>query len=333
MRAFLTGGTGLIGSHVAEQLRQRDDRVVALVRETGDTTHLQSLGCDVVTGNLADPVTDQARRMEGADLVVHAAAMVFVRGARAEFLRANVGGTEAMLAAAALACPRVIHLSSVAVYSGLGASDGLTEDRWLEADPARQRPYAASKHLSEQAAWRAHEHGHIRLTTIRPSVVYGERDRAAAPILIRYARLPVIPLLRHGETRFPLVYAANVARGVIAAADRDGSVGRAYNLAMDHPVTVKEIVGLFARELGRRPRFVRLPAGPVAGMADLVEGVTRIVPFLPRTGLRRAVRSLIRDNPYDSSRARIELGWSGLVPHAEGVRRTAAWWRARERQS
>ena len=51
MRTFLTGGTGLIGSHVAEALRARGDDVVALVRETSDTTHLESIGCLLVRGD------------------------------------------------------------------------------------------------------------------------------------------------------------------------------------------------------------------------------------------------------------------------------------------
>jgi nucleoside-diphosphate-sugar epimerase len=259
--------------------------------------------------------------------VIHAAAMVFERGARKAFRRLNVRGTAGVLRAAALAAPRVVHLSSVAVYARVRPNPLLEEERWAESDPAHQGAYAASKTESERVAWRLHEEGGIRLTTVRPAVVYGERDRAAALLMIRFARLPVVPLPGGGRTRLPLVYAGNVARGVLAALDREEAIGRAYNLAQDHPLTGRELVGLLAAGLERRPRVIPLPAPPVRALAAAVYHVTRWTP-LPTTDLRRGVRALTRDNPYDSSRARMELGWTNLVTHEEAVRRTIAWWRA-----
>jgi nucleoside-diphosphate-sugar epimerase len=329
MRVFLTGGTGLIGSHVAARLRDRGDDVVALVRSTSQTSHLVEIGCQPVVGDILDDPGVTAARIRGCDAVVHAAAKVFERGGRGAFARLNVGGTERVLEAAGRAAPRVVHVSSVAVYAGLPADRPLTEDRWTEADPDRQSPYAASKHLSERAAWRWHGAGDVRLTTVRPSVVYGERDRAATPIFVRYARLPVIPLVGGGRTTLPVVYAGNVARAIVAALDRDASIGRAYNLARDVPVTARDLARWLARDLGRRARLVSVPAGPARSAAAAIDMVSRLVPWAGQTDARRAVRSLSRDNPYLSSRARLELGWTGLIPHEEGVRRTMEWWRSR----
>jgi 2-alkyl-3-oxoalkanoate reductase len=336
VRIFLTGGTGLIGSHVAEQLRGRGDEVVALVRPTSRRAHLASLGCELVEGDVLASPDELGALMRGCDAVVHGAAKVFERGGRAEFIRQNVEGTESVLRAAARAAPRVVHLSSVAVYAGLRDAS-LPEDRWTAADPERQAAYperqaayAASKHLSERAAWRLHEAGEIRLTTLRPSVVYGERDRAAAPILFAVSRLPLVPLPGGGRATLPLVYAGNVARGVLAALDRDAAIGRAYNVALDHAVTFRELIGLIADLRGRPARTVSLPAWPLRVKAAAVDGLTRVVPFVPGTDLRRAVRSVTRDNPYDSSRARLELGWTNLITHREGLRRTIDWWLAGE---
>lgn len=325
MRVFLTGGTGLIGSHVAERLRARGDDVVALVRPSSDAGHLESLGCALVVGDVLDPVPDQAGRMRGCDAVVHAAARVFTGGSRATFLRENVDGTERVLEAAGDAAPRVVHLSSVAVYAGLPMDRPLTESRWVEADPDRQPPYPASKHLSERAAWRLHERGAIRLTTLRPSVVYGERDRAATPIMVRYARLPVVPLLGGGRSRLAVVYAGNVAAAVLAALDRPAAIGRAYNVALDQPVTARELVTWIGEALGRPRPTLSVPAILPRALAGLL---ALLGPILPsgRAGLRRAIRSLLAENPYDSSRARLELGWSGHIPHRVGIRRTMAWW-------
>jgi nucleoside-diphosphate-sugar epimerase len=327
VRVFVTGGTGLIGSHVAERLRRRGDEVVAMVRAASDTTHLEAIGCSLVTGEVMNPPETTAGPMRGCDAVVHAAAVVFRSVSRAEYLRVNVEGTERVLRAAGMAAPRVVHVSSVAVYAGLPMETPLTELRWLEADPGRQNAYAASKHLSERAAWRLHDAGSIRLTSVRPSVVYGERDRAATPVLVRWASMPVIPLPGGGRTELPLVYAGNVAAAVVSALDREAAVGRAYNTARDHPITGRELFTRAAEGLGRRPRILPIPVAPLVALGATIEAVTRRLPGVRTRDLLRGVRSLTRDNPYDSSRARLELGWSGLVDHAEGVRRTLEWWR------
>lgn len=330
MRVYLTGGTGLIGSHVAERLRARGDDVVALVRATSDTAHLRGIGCELVAGDLTDDAAVHAPRMRDCAAVIHCAARVFTSGSRETFISENVHGTERVLAAAGESAPRVIHLSSVAVYSGL-PMDGrpLSEERWTAADPDRQNAYAASKHLSERAAWTLHEQGRIRLTTVRPCVVYGERDRAATPLIVRFATLPVVPLLAGGRTWLPLVYAGNVAAGVVAALDRSESAGRAYNLAQDEPVNAREVTAWIAGELGRRRPRLTVPAFIPAALAALLQRLGHVLPAPAPLGVIRAIRSLITDNPYDSSRARRELGWSDHVPHREGMRRTMAWWRGR----
>ena len=330
MRVFLTGGTGLIGSHVAEELRHRGHEVVALVRETSDTAHLESLACALVQGDVMAPPAELAARMRSADAVIHAAAKVFQAGRRDEYIRVNVEGTENVLVAASRAAPRVVHLSSVAVYAGLPMDRPLTEDRWTEADPDRQAAYAASKHLSERTAWRFHDGGAIRLTTIRPCVVYGERDRSATPVIVRFVGRRIVPLIGGGRTTLPLVYAGNVARGVVEALERDGAVGRAYNLARDRPITGRKLVERVAGELDLSPWIVSIPPGLARSGAAVMEAVSRLVPFTSRSDARRAVRSLSVDNPYHSGRARLELGWSGHIAHAEGIRRTMEWWRGRE---
>ncbi|HUE76454.1 MAG TPA: NAD(P)-dependent oxidoreductase, partial [Longimicrobiales bacterium] len=289
MRVYLTGGTGLIGSHVAERLRARGDDVVALVRPTSDTSHLRAIGCDLVHGDARDDVAAQTARMRGCAAVIHCAARVFTGGSRATFLADNVEGTERVLAAASEVAPRVIHLSSVAVYSGL-PMDGrpLTEERWTEADPDRQNAYAASKHLSERAAWAFHQQGRVRLTTLRPCVVYGERDRAATPLIVRYATLPVVPLLAGGRPWLPLVYAGNVAAGVAAALDRPETAGRAYNLARDERVTARELARWIAEELDRRRLRLPIPAVIPAAAATFLRRLAPIAPRLAPGGVIRA---------------------------------------------
>lgn len=329
MRVYVTGGTGLIGSHVAELLRRRGDHVVALVRPKSNTGHLTAIGCTLVRGDVLDDPATLAHGMRGSDAVVHAAALVLERARRRTFEAVNVEGTNRVLRAAQRAgALRVVHVSSVAVYSRKRQpARPFTEEDWRTERVPRNVVYAHTKQRSEELAWGIHDEGAIRLTTVRPCIVYGERDRSATPILARYASMPVIPVLRGGRTRMPVVYAGNVARGILSALDRRESVGRAYNLAQDEPVTLRQLLDGFARGLGRTPRFVNLPESPAAVGARIVDRVTKTVPGIGRTRARRAVRLLTRDNPYDSSRARLELGWANLIPHEAALRWTAEWWK------
>lgn len=332
MRVYVTGGTGLLGSHTVAQLRRRGDVVLALVRSTSDTAFLESVGAELVVGDVLDAQDRLAAGMRGCEVVVHAAALVFARASWKRYVQVNVDGTTNVLGAASQAgVSRVLHVSSVAVYPWTPRREWYREDDWLEPRIPRSLAYAHSKQASEARAWQLHHAGAVRLTTVRPPVVYGERDRAATPILARWATLPRIPVPGSALAPMPLVYAANVARGILAALDRPASIGRAYNLTQDVPVSLQDALAGFARGLGRTPRFLLLPTGPTAALARLVDGLTAAVPGFSRTRARRAIQMVTRGNPYDSARARLELGWTNLTPHDVALQRTAKWWAGRDR--
>ncbi|HUF13223.1 MAG TPA: NAD(P)-dependent oxidoreductase [Longimicrobiales bacterium] len=329
MRVFLTGGTGLVGSHVALLLRAAGHDVRALVRRGSDCAQLDDLGCALVEADLSAEPAALARDMEGCDAVVHAAALVGARASRERYHALNVAGTSAVLAAAASGgVSRAIHVSSVAVYGPI--SGVVTEERWQEQPIHPMAFYAWSKRVAEETAWTYDRRGGMRVTTVRPALIYGERDRHVAPRLDRITRLPVLPLPDGGRWTPPLVYAGNVARGIVAALGRAGAAGRAYNLAQDHRVPLRDIVRAWcAIRCIRVPWMPGVPGGAIEGGARAADAIVRILPGLELPGLTRPARLLRGDNPYDSSRARSELGWTEPVPLEEALRRTAGWLDAR----
>ena len=330
MRVFVTGGTGLVGSHVAEQLRASGHAVRALVRERSDVGHLASIEAELVRGDMSTPIAALSDVMRGCDALVHAAALVGARTTREHYVAQNVEGTRAILSAAAAAgIPRAVHVSSVAVY---GTIDGIIgEARWQEQEIAARAFYAWSKRAAEIEAWRHHADGRLRITTVRPALIYGERDRHVSARLDRLSRLRVLPLVDGGRHVAPLVYAGNVARGIVAALDRPATVGRAYNLAQDNRIALRVFLRIWSAAAGRSaPSIVPVPGGLLESASRTVDYLSARVPGVDLPGLTRPARLLRADNPYDSSRARIELGWNDVTPVETAIERTVAWLQARD---
>ncbi len=323
MRVFLTGGTGLVGSHVAERVRAEGHEVVALVRPGSDARHLRELGCRLAPGDVRDAGGELVTAMSGCTHVVHAAALVYSRGSWGEIEAVNVGGTRAVVRSAAEAGIRVaVHISSVAVYgeARAGVDDATPEEELLPVSSN----YGRSKQQAEGAARLEATAAGLRLTVLRPASVYGERDRLMTPRIARLSRWPVTPILGSGYNTIPAVYAGNVADAVWRALVA-GRGGATWDVALDHPLTQRMLVEGIARGMGRRPRVVAVPAPTVRAAAAMLGWLGVRTPGASDLPLGRVVALALADNPYRSQRIRDELGWSPPHKHEDALPRAGAW--------
>ncbi|MDH3205751.1 MAG: NAD-dependent epimerase/dehydratase family protein [Gemmatimonadota bacterium] len=321
MRVFLTGGTGLLGSHLAHELRSHGHGVVALHRRDADTLFLEETECDLVEGDIRDDAEDLSPLMEGCSHVVHGAALVYAGGAWPRVRAVNVDGTRNVLTAARLAgVQHAVHLSSVAVYGD--AAPPVDETTPIDSDLPPGDLYARSKREAEEVARGIEEKRGFPVTILRPSAVYGERDRLMAPALKRLLRLPLIPLLGPANNALPVVYAGNVA-GAIRLAAEAGRGGTTYDVGFDHPLNQRDLMQWLASGLGLVPRFFTLPAPLVrAGGAVLAQlGVG--TPGAKHLPINRLTQLALGDNPFRSSLIRAELGWDPPHQHEAALERTA----------
>lgn len=325
MRVYITGATGLLGSHTAELLRARGHDVVALHRRTSDTTFLEELGCDLVVGDVRDDPDALVPGMEGCTHLVHGAARVYDGGAWPKIRAVNVEGTRTALEAAARAgIAHAVHLSSVAVYGTVKAE--VDERAPVDTALPPRDLYARSKRESEVEARTVEEERGLRVAVLRPAAVYGERDRLMGPTLADMVRRPVCFLLGPGDNHLPVVYAGNVARAVLCALE-DGRGGATWNVGLDHPVTQRALLKGIADGMERSPAFVPLPAPLVRLGADLLGRLGVSTPGAPHLPLARVARLALDENPYPSRTIRRELGWDPPVPVDEALRRTGRWLR------
>src|SRR5437762_2722474 len=195
MTVLVTGGSGLVGSHVIEALRARGEPVRALVRPASRAV-IERLGAEAVPGDVRDAAVWHAA-VQGVRGLVHAAALLQQRASWQEYEAVNVDGTRRAALAARTAGARLVHISSVAVYGGLAnyrpESERRTEDFPFQPIPEHDF-YARSKRLAETVVREAAEGG-LTAVALRPNVIYGERDRLFTPRVIRVVRRGVMTLL------------------------------------------------------------------------------------------------------------------------------------------
>lgn len=310
-RVFLvTGASGFIGGHVCEALVKTGAKVKAMVRKSSDVRALASAGVELVFADLSDLASLQAA-CEGVDVVIHTAAAVGSFGEWDHFYETGVLGTERLIeAASSRGAKRFVHVSSIAVYGLKGSRTPQDEDTPFEMNPQPWNHYVREKVMSEQILWRAHEEGKIRATSIRPSVVIGARDRNAMPRLLDLLGLPVTALPGRPWFRFPVVCIEDCVDLILRAVDNDASIGRAYNVSGERPITLADFFGLIARHAGLPAPKLYLPTDLMVPAVGLLEEVWK---RLHRPGEPVATRIAIVVSGYDyqidCGRARRELGW------------------------
>jgi nucleoside-diphosphate-sugar epimerase len=330
VKVFVTGGTGLVGRHVIGQLVARGDTVTALARSASAAEVVRRLGATPREGDVTDAAALD-RGAQGADAVVHAAAILLEQRDWETFRAMNVAPVEAIARAAGRTGARLVHISSVAAYGRRTVYDGgpgsVSEEFGLDRPIFAGDHYARSKREAELVLWRVAEETGLRAVALRPCVIYGEGDRAFAPRVARALRIGVAPLVGDGTNVLSVVYAGNVAAAVLGALDGPAVTG-AFNVANDGRLTQRQFVEAFARGLGRRVRFVRVPKGPARAAAQVLETARRIIlPGGNTTTLMTAVHFLGSENPYTSARAAAELGWRPVTGAAEAAERTGRWFR------
>lgn len=329
---LVTGATGLLGSHIVEQLRRRDRPVRALVRAGSDTSWLAGQGVELATGDITDAASLR-EACRGVEVVYHSAARVGDWGPWEDFVRVTIEGTRNVIEAAAEArVRRFIHISSISAY---GHPDGeglvLDESAPLGQNLHRWSYYSRAKIEAERLVWEAHRTGRIRATVIRPSWLYGPRDRATLPRLVRMIRAGKVKLIGDGSNRLNVVYAGNVAEACILAADNDRAIGEAYNCSNDGVLTQREYLNLIAAALGAPPVTRSVPYRAARGVAFVLEVLGHALRLKsPPMITRYAVWLIGRRCFFDCSKARRELGWQPTVGYEEGIRRAVQWYLEQE---
>jgi 2-alkyl-3-oxoalkanoate reductase len=326
-RVLVTGATGLLGSHLAERLSARGDRVRVLVRRGSPTDYLESFDVEVVRGDLTD-ATACAAAVAGVQRIFHCAAKVGDWGRWREFQAGCIDATRTLaLAAASARVERFVHISSTSAYghppdqkTPIEEAAALGQNVWA------LDYYTRSKVECERWLWSMSDAGNLALTVIRPSWLFGERDRTTAPRLIGEFRRGRMMLLGSGDNPLSAVYAGVVADAAILAAHEPSAVGEAFNITSHERITQREFLNLFADALGLPPVTRHVPYHLAFAGGFLLELQDRLFRrSRPPRVTRYGAWLLGRDLEYSTAKARKRLGWQPAVGYRESVERTVQW--------
>jgi dihydroflavonol-4-reductase len=324
MKAFVTGATGFLGSHVARQLLAKGTELRLLVRPTSPTDNIDQLAAERVVGDLRDLASLQ-KGMAGCEVAFHVAAdyRLWAQNGR-ELYDSNVEGTRNILIAARDAgVRRVVYTSSVATM-GFGNNGRFTDERSPVSLDNMIGDYKRSKFMAEQLVIEAGQAGQ-NVVIVNPTTPIGERDIKPTPT----GRIVVDFLKRkfpaYVDTGLNLVDVVDCAEGHWLAMEK-AVPGERYILGGEN-LTLKQILDRLAAITGLPSPKVKLPYAMAyaTGVVDtLVSGT--IMKREPRVTLD-SVRMGRKKMFVTSAKAERELGWSPR-PVDDALRRAVEWFQA-----
>jgi len=316
--ALVTGGTGFIGRPLVAALLTKGYSVRVLARRPVVRWRVEPK-VDHVRADISEPGVLEAA-LTDVDEVYHLAAAT--SGSPEYYQRVTVEGTERLLAAlAARGGGRVVMVSSASVYDAATMTDGAVVDEAfpLERHPQLRGIYARTKTESELKAQPYLAHPTVRLTIVRPGLVYGPSSKN----ILNGAALAVRNqlLITTGTPRklLPLIYIDDLVELLVSIASNDATVGQTYNLAHPSMPTTAEFIETWRRISGDRRPIAKVP---LPAMLPLFRWLDRVAQKLGRSSNYSYTATRLARSPiFSVDKMSRELSFQPRIGFREGLER------------
>jgi nucleoside-diphosphate-sugar epimerase len=264
-----------------------------------------------IRGDMRDP--PKARELcEGAEVLIHAAAALPIRGSRAEIMSVNVDGTAALLSAAREAgVRRIVYISSTAVY-GVPKVHPISEDFALEGVGA----YGESKIACEQLV----RSSPLETVVIRPKTFLGPERLGVFEILFDWIRDGRrIYVLGSGNNRYQLLAVDDLVDAIVRACTGDVA-GEVFNVGATEFGTVRSDLEALIAHAGTNSRLRPIPARP----AEIALRALELAKLSPLGEWHYKTAS--RNSFVDVSKAAALLGWRAAKSNVETLVENYDWY-------
>lgn len=331
MRAFVTGGTGFVGSHLVEALLARGHEVACLARNPAKVAALfDRKKPEIVPGDLTD--AEALRRgCARADLVYHVAGLTAARSS-SELFAVNRDGTRRVLEAAAQAAPSLSRFVYVSSLSAAGPSrPGVPV---TETDPPHPvSDYGRSKLAGEELVRAAT----LPWTIVRPPTVYGPRDVELLR-MFKLAQWSILPVVGDRAQELSFVYAEDLAAALVAVTGAPAQ-GKTYFAC--HPEVCTAATTAFAihravqQVSGARPRRASGPflfpiPAPITRAALWIAGTTaRVAGRATLLSPDKAAEFLAEGWTCSTAALERDTGWRATTDLRTGLEATARWYQTK----
>ena len=253
MKAFITGATGFVGSHLADKLLAKGYEVYCLKRKTSSTKWLDGKDIKYVDGDLfSNEVLEKT--IAEMDYVFHVAGVVKSKD-KAGFFKGNTEATKNLIEITYKVNPKIkkfVHVSSLAAVGPTIGCDTITEESPYQPITT----YGVSKRDAELEVMKYADK--MNVTIVRPPAVFGPRDTEVFVYFQAFSRgLNSVIGLR--EKFLSLVYVEDLVDGIILAAEKEEANGQKYFVCYDDAYNWNQIGQITSKLLGKRALKIKLP--------------------------------------------------------------------------
>jgi UDP-glucose 4-epimerase len=292
MRAFITGGAGFIGSHLADALIARGDSVTILDNmSTGSKKNIAHLEGKVaiIEGDIRDKDLIE-KLVSESDITFHMAAALGVKNIMEHTLESidrNFNGSEIVLHAATKYDKRLIIASTSEIY-GKNPNQPLNEesDRVVGAPQKIRWTYADAKALEEAVAHTLHKTQGLKVTTVRFFNTVGPRQTGQyGMVLPRFTKAALnneeITIYDDGSQSRVFCHVQDAIKAVLTLADTDSTIGDYFNVGGVGETTIKELATKIIKQTNSSSQIKYIPYSDAypAGFEDMqrrVPDITKI---------------------------------------------------------
>jgi nucleoside-diphosphate-sugar epimerase len=310
----ISGGAGFLGLHLARRLVADGHSVRSL-----DVVALDRPQLDGDVHEIRGDVRDEAASRElvdGARILVHAAAALPIRGARDEIVSVNVDGTLTLLSAAAAAgIRRVVLVSSTAVY-GVPEKHPIEED-----DPLVGVGYYGDSKIAAEDVCRAFMRRGLDCVILRPKTFIGPERLGVFEILFDWIRDGRrIYTLGDGSNRYQLLAVGDLVDAILLSASKRAAAGETLNVGAKEFGTVRSDLQALIDHAGSTSRLTPIPVRPAEIALRALE-LARVSPLV-----EWHYKTAHRDSFVDITKAERILGWKPRLSNAQALIETYDWY-------
>jgi dihydroflavonol-4-reductase len=322
---LITGATGFIGSHVAEQLLRKGYTVRAFVRKSSSKENLSGVAVEYIEGDYKN-LDSLKKAVSGVDYIYHIAGTTKAKTEQG-YIEGNVLATENLLKATVEAAPKLTRFLHTSSQTATGPSTSLSQPV-DESSPCHPiTTYGRTKLMAEEVCRGFMDK--LPITIVRPPAVYGEKDKDFFEFFKAYKNgLAVI--VGFGVTQhLSLVHATDLAAGMILACESDNAVGQTYFIASEKFYTWDEIAA--ATRVALNQKFVFTLTVPPWGLSRIGEVAEFFARFSDKPALLN--RDKVKDglqNFWTCSieKAKHDLGYKQTLSLEAGISQTITWYKA-----